>query len=115
MPPRKTVQKDDEVPQVIALQSAKKPAAVKRVELFSIDGEVYSVPTSVSRNVGLKYVHIARKEGPEAAADYMLESLLGQEGYEALINFEDLSEDDLKNIVEACSHIMVAASKGPKA
>lgn len=102
-------------PKVISLTSKKDREEIKTVPLFSIDGKEYSAPAEVPLNVGLKYGNIARRKGEEAAADYMLEQMLGEEGYEALINFDDLSEDDFKNVLEACQNIMVGAVNKGKA
>lgn len=114
MPPRKAIQATDAVAEehkLIELTSPEKGDAVERVELFSIDGKVYTVPKALSPTVGLRYVHIARKQGQEMAADYLLETMLGEEAYEALMDFSGLNEDVLEIVLEACSNIALAASR----
>ncbi len=101
-------------PGIVSLRSAINPPADERVPAFSINGVTYSILTRPKTNTGLKYVHLARTRGSEIAIDYMLETLLGKEGYEALIEFDDLTEDDLKAVIEAASRIMAGAIEAPK-
>lgn len=86
----------------------------KRVELFSIDGKPYSIPTSVRPNQALRYLNIGRTKGLEAQVDYMLGVLLGADGYEALMEFDDLTEEDLLAVVRACQKVMTGAVEAPK-
>ena len=101
-------------PNVISLRSAINPPDDERVPAFSINGTTYSILTRPKTNTGLKYIHLARTKGTEIAIDYMLETLLGKEGYEALIDFDDLTEDDLKAVIDAASKIMAGAVEAPK-
>jgi len=101
-------------PGIVSLRSAKTQAAEERIPAFSINGEVYSILTKPRVNQGLKYVHLARTKGSEIAVDYMLEVLLGTEGYEALIGFDDLTEADLEAVISAASRIMAGAVDTPK-
>jgi hypothetical protein len=99
---------------VISLRSAINPPEQERIPAFSINGVTYSILTRPKTNTGLKYIHLARTRGSEIAIDYMLETLLGREGYEALIDFDDLTEDDLKAVIDAASKIMAGAVEAPK-
>ncbi len=101
-------------PKIVSLRSAINPPQDERVPAFSINGVTYSILTRPKVNAGLKYVHLARTRGSEIAIDYMLETLLGKEGYEALIDFDDLTEDNLKAVIEAASRIMAGAVEAPK-
>jgi hypothetical protein len=101
-------------PGIISLRTAKNPAADKRVPAFSIDGKVYSIGTTPRLNQAMRYAHIARTQGSEQAVDYMLEVLLGEEGYEALMGFDDLTEADLEAIIGAASRIMAGTVEAPK-
>lgn len=75
------------------------------VELFSIDGKVYSVPKRPRVNVALKYLTDMRKFGPMIAEMSLLESLLGEEGYTALTEFEGLSQKQLGAIQDAAARL----------
>jgi hypothetical protein len=104
--------KPAEKPKLIELNAP--TAEVARVELFSINGKAYTVPTSMPQNKGLRYVNIARKQGPEASADYLLETLLGEEAYDALMDYDALTEEDMTNILEAVTAIAIASAQNPK-
>ena len=101
-------------PGIVSLNSARHPPAEERIDAFSINGVTYSILTRPRTNQGLKYVHLARTKGSEIAIDYMLEVLLGVEGYAALRDFDDLTEDDLKAVIDAASRIMAGAVEAPK-
>lgn len=100
-------------PGIVSLRSAINPPQDARVPAFSINGTTYSILTRPKTNAGLKYIHLARTRGAEIAIDYMLDTLLG-EGYQALMDFDDLTEDDLKAVIEAASRIMAGAVEAPK-
>jgi hypothetical protein len=113
----KAVEAADEDRKVIALTTSEDEVAVDRVELFSIDGESFTVPVKVAPSFGMRYARIARKQGVELAADYMLETLLTTEGYEALMDYLDTVSEEkaaevLELVMEACSQVLVGASRG---
>lgn len=101
-------------PGIVSLRSAINPPPDERVDAFSINGTTYSILTRPKTNAGLKYIHLARTRGSEIAIDFMLETLLGREGYQALMDFDDLTEDDLKAVIDAASKIMAGAVETPK-
>lgn len=101
-------------PKIVSLRSAINPPAGERVPAFSINGVTYSILTRPKVNQGLKYVHLARTRGSEIAVDFMLETLLGTDGYQALMDFDDLTEADLTAVMEAASRIMLGAVENPK-
>ena len=101
-------------PNIVSLRSAVNPPKDARVPAFSINGQVYTILTRPRTNVGLKYIHLARTKGAEIAVDFMLETLLGTEGYQALMDFDDLTEADLTAVIEAASRIMAGAVEAPK-
>jgi hypothetical protein len=101
-------------PGIVSLRSAINPPAAERVPAFSINGTVYTILTKPRVNTGLKYIHLARTKGAEIAVDFMLETLLGVEGYKALMDFDDLTEDDLTAVINAATRIMAGAVESPK-
>jgi hypothetical protein len=101
-------------PNIVSLRSAVNAPKGERVPAFSINGRVYTILTRPKTNAGLKYIHLARTKGAEIAVDFMLETLLGTEGYEALMDFDDLTEADLTAVIEAASRIMAGAVEAPK-
>lgn len=103
-----------EQPGIISLRSAASPHAEERIEAFSINSKKYSILTRPRTNQALRYVHLARTRGSEIAVDYMLEVLLGAEGYQALLDFDDLTEENLTAVINAASRIMAGAVETPK-
>lgn len=101
-------------PNIVSLRSALNPPVDQRVPAFSINGKVYTILTKPKTNAGLRYIHLARTKGAEQAVDYMLETLLGTEGYEALMDFDDLTEEDLTAVINAAARIMTGAVEAPK-
>lgn len=83
----------------LKLESAKE-GTVERVELFTLNGKSFYVEKRPYTNVALKVSRIAKKEGEQAAADYLLEKLLGEEQYEEFLEFDDLKPEDLGTIME---------------
>lgn len=107
MTARKTA--NPETPKVVALTS-KKERTENRVNLFSIDGTDYSMPTSIRPNQGLKIMDVMRKQGSSAGTSYMLEALLGVEGYTALLSFDDLQDDELEKIIEIAFEVVAGST-----
>lgn len=105
---------DDDEPQILRIKSSGTDAEPERKPLFYIDDEVYTAPAKVGPNVGLKYLRILRTRGEEVGAAFMLETLLGTEGYEALMDYDELTDDQLAQIIESASKIMMAAVETPK-
>jgi len=103
----------DGVPQIPVLRSVA-GAEPERVPAFSIDGKTYCISTRPKVNKALRYLHISRTQGPDAGIDFMLGELLGEEGYEALMNFDQLTEEQLKDVVTIASRIMTGAVEVPK-
>lgn len=89
-------------------------AEVELVVLFSIDGRDYTIPKKPRVNVALRYLKMAREHGPEAAQAYLLEALVGEEAYEALMNFDDLDSDTLGAIAEAAQKYTLGGLEAPK-
>lgn len=98
-----------------AIKLVSKPAAeVETVVLFEIDGEAYSIPKKPRLNVALRYLKMVRESGPEAAQAYLLEELVGEAGYEALMNYDDLDQETLGAIAEAAQKITLGGLESPK-
>jgi hypothetical protein len=81
------------------------------VPLFSLDGKIYEVPDRVPYIEALRSIETANTRGEAAAVAYQLRLLLGAEGYEILMGFEDLEEDQFTQIVERASEIVMRAKR----
>jgi len=105
MPPtqRKTTKSrrpSADVPDVVRLSTSAKRAPVETVPVFYIDDVEYSMPRRVHPNVGLQYLRMARDKGPEIAVVWLLEEVLGTEGYEALMGYDALTDEQLGQVME---------------
>jgi hypothetical protein len=79
--------------------TSKSDAPADRVVLFYVDDEPYTIPKKISRGHGLRFLQTMRKQGEALAAQELLEVLIGEDGYEALMNCDDLEDDDLDKIM----------------
>lgn len=84
-------------------------AEQEKVDLFTIDGQTYSIPAKPRANIALKYLRNVRVEGQDFAAGVMLEDLLGEEGYTALMEYDDLTMEDLNAIMMAAQKVLLGA------
>lgn len=92
----------------------------KRVAVFFIEEDdgtetVYSVPAKPGAEISLKMLEIIEKRGQEAGMYYMLTTMLGQDGYTALMTYEDLPPKALQQVIEKINEIANGAMEGPKA
>lgn len=83
--------------------------AVEKVDLFSIDGEVYQVAAKPSLNVALRYLDELRRRGEMFAGMKLLEDLLGEKGYQALMNYDALTPEHLNSVLLAASELALGS------
>lgn len=96
----------------IVLTSSSDDSEVEMLHVFTIDGKKYYMPTEVPFSVSVKAMRVFAERGETAALDFQLHALLGDEGYNALLNFDDLQADDFKRIIELADQIVTASTKG---
>ena len=70
------------------------------------------MPSQPSASVSLKYMRMARTEGPQAAQGWLLEQLLGTDAYDALMNWDGLTAAHLLKILAILEKIAMDASEG---
>ncbi|GAA0705388.1 hypothetical protein GCM10010193_70570 [Kitasatospora atroaurantiaca] len=89
----------------------KKKPADEGVPLFYLTGDdgeeiEYRIPSKVPTSLSLEYLRLARTMGENAAAQRMLERLLGLDAYLALEQSNEVDEDDMESILQAViSHV----------
>ena len=84
-----------------------------RIELFEINGKKYYVPKRPGANVALKYMRDIRAHGREAAMYGLLEAMVGKEGMDALADYEDLTEEEFEQVLDAVSrHVLGPLERG---
>jgi hypothetical protein len=81
------------------------PTKDERVGLFSIDGEVYTIPKVVPQGIALEFLRISREFGENIAAQRLLERLLGPEAYEALEQCPSLDDTAMQRIIDMAQKI----------
>lgn len=113
MPTAKKTEVPAEAPKVIALKS-KKDRVTEYQTLFSIDDKEYQIPTRLRPNQGLQIMHAFRELGDTGGVSFMLETILGTEGYNALINFDDLEDEDLASIIEIAFKLVSESQSSPE-
>ena len=94
------------------------PSQAEREFLFSVDGKEYTIPVSCPAVQGLEYSRLMVEAGVDAAVVYALRTVLGADGYAALLSVPDLRVEDVRAINRACTGKLVAAWSGtasPKA
>lgn len=89
-------------------------APVETEPAFTIDGVVFSVPVEVKAQVAIRYMHYCRTRGDNWALSWLLEEVLGPEAYKALLEFDDLEDDQLIAIAKIVQSKAIgdAAPKG---
>lgn len=90
------------------------PEPAELVTLFYLDDEEYKVPARFPVNVALKYLRMARTEGQEVASGWLLEQVLGEDGYTALMNWGGLELEHLEQISTIAHKLVVGELEGPK-
>lgn len=98
----------------IELKTNKDKAPVEQVHLFSIDGKPYYAKTGVPFTDTLKAMKVFRERGEEAAQFYAIELVLGEEGFEALTRFEDLTEEQFESILAYADKVVIGPGKDQK-
>ncbi|MHB1957081.1 MAG: hypothetical protein ACYCOU_25475 [Sulfobacillus sp.] len=94
----------------VRLKTDAKIEEAKRMPLFYIDDVEYTVPAKPAPNIGLRYLYLLQTEGEAAANFFLLNSLLGDEGYKALMEYDKLTQEDFDSVMSRAVFISI----GPK-
>lgn len=86
-----------------------------RIVIFHLNGVDYSIPKNPRIGLGLRFANDRRTYGADVAVMNLLKSMLGDEGFEALISYEDLTASDLETVTEICSRTAMGKLETPKA
>jgi hypothetical protein len=85
-----------------------------REPLFYIDDVEYTVVKNPSPTIGLRYLRILAEEGEGQGAYYLLNNMLGEEGYEALMGYDKLTQTQYDQILELAVEISTGRKERPK-
>jgi hypothetical protein len=99
---------------MLELVTSNAAPAVDTVPLFSIDGVAYSIPAIAPPVMGLRYLKLRREQGELVANGWVLEAMLGEEAYEALCNFKDLTEENLRELSEIVGKHVLGSLEEPE-
>lgn len=110
---RRTAKKDAPPAGAVVLTSSPE-TLVDRIPLFSIDGVEYTIPAKPRMNVGLKYLWERRERGQDYAIPGLLMRLLGQEGFEALMDYDELDPEEFQQIVKLATGVTLGQIEVPK-
>lgn len=87
---------------------------VERVVLFSLDDKDYTIPRKFPVSLGLKVIRTMRKRGQEIAMAELLEEVIGEDAYEALVNYPDLEDSDIERLMEIVQSLALGSLDSPK-
>lgn len=97
-------------------------AEQERVELFEIDTlnpetdqiepRKFFIPAKPRAHVGVRYLFLLKTEGENAAVAELLYLLLGKEGFEALSTYEDLTNEQMKQVIDAAKKVTFGNNEG---
>lgn len=76
--------------------------------LFTVNGKAYDLWVNAPASVGLRYLKMVRKEGGESAAVWILEQMIGEDGYDALMGIPNLKDKDLQRIMKIVKEYAMA-------
>jgi hypothetical protein len=83
------------------------------VDVFSIDGVMYSMPREINAAIALRAVEIIDKGGDLAVIPFMFQETVGAEAYEALKGCKSLKPSDLTAVTKIISdHVLGAVEQG---
>lgn len=94
---------------------ATQPVEPDRVELFRVSddpADIFYAPARVGPNVGIRYMRELRKHGQDYAIAGLMEAVLGEDGFAALAEYDDLTEDQLKQIQDVIQKHVFGKDQG---
>lgn len=97
----------------IVLERRSSTEPVEMIDLFELDGEMYQIPAQPKINMVLKYLNMARTESEDKAIGWLLEQMVGEDAYHALMDFDDLTADQLKTIMMVVENTAMGALENP--
>jgi hypothetical protein len=113
--PSASVPEDVEARASVVLDPDREVAPPDMVPIFAIGDTRYYAPINPRASVELKFLWMVRHEGEAQANAFLLEELVGPDGFMALMNYDALTPGDLERIFAALREAVEgAATRGPK-
>ena len=87
---------------------------IETIDIFKLDGKVYSAPKEIPFGVGLEYMEAQVEQGPDAAVFLMLKRVLGEEAFGVLKSNKNLRPEQFQQIVESLEGLVLAGDESGK-
>lgn len=83
-----------------------------RIVLFTIDDQEFTVPAKPGMKVALKFLNQMKKSDNEMFGMLqLLQDMLGDDQYEKLLNYDELTDDLVGKIAEQCVTLALGSGK----
>jgi hypothetical protein len=82
-----------------------------RVPVFSIDDVEYTVPARPRPNISLKFMRNLHDHDEQYAMAALMEDMLGKDGWNALCEFDGLTEEELTDIMDLIQELAMGGSE----
>lgn len=92
--------------------SRKEDKKIEQLDLFELDDVIYTIPAKVGYNFTVKAMEVAATAGDRTAQLWALQELIGPKAYNALLEFDDLEEEDFEKILEVVDKVALGGSRG---
>ena len=107
------------IPEILRFTTKAADAPEVRIPLFSIDGREYTIPAEPNLTVGLKAYRLAASvpnldAGEAIALNFILTEMLGADGYDALLSYEDITREQFAKVAEICRGLTLGQIEDPK-
>jgi hypothetical protein len=100
---------------VLTFESTQEKDPERWVPLFYLDDEEFQILENPSPTMALKYLEIVKTRGAEAGSAFMLTELLTEDGFDALMGFENIHQDQFDAVMDRALEIVAEArKKAPK-
>jgi hypothetical protein len=99
----------------LRLSSAEELPEPERTTIAYLDDYALTMPTEVPPNVTLRIMRTARRRGDDAAMIEMLEEVIGEEGFDRLVNHQGLTTENLVDLFEVVQRGAMGRFETPKA
>lgn len=87
---------------------------IEHVVLFSLDDRDFTIPKKFPVNLGLRVIRTMRRRGEAIAMAELLEEVIGEDAYEALVNYPDITNDDIARLMQIVNDLALGSLDGPK-
>jgi hypothetical protein len=101
-------------PGIVVLTTSDEAVEHERVPIFEIDGVTYSVERKPRVGVSLGYLRRLGTDGSDAAIGYLLENMIGTAGMKALEEYEELTKEQLQDVIARVKHYAMGGLEDPK-